>query len=109
MEEYDYRDVKVGGVAERQTRGIAKPAAPIELTESQKARMLRQQQFREAFYKLERLHEELTQFSVSHHYFKEATKERWTTLTEETLEGMRPFLPRDSAGEESSPENNSYR
>lgn len=96
--------LKLDAYTLRQTRATARVPAPFpapeppapELTEAQKARLQRQQQFREAFGRLENLLQDMRVFSVQHHYFKESTKIQWMNALEDSIEGMRAFLPKES-------------
>jgi hypothetical protein len=106
----DLYDTRIDAYTLRQTRGTKGTPAPIftpppvvpELTEAQKARLARQQQFRDAYSRLEALAEDMRVFSCEHHYFKPSTKQSWLWSLENALEGMRAFLPKESA----SPETN---
>ena len=100
----DEYDTRIDAYTLRQTRGTKGTPAPVfepppqvvELTEAQKARLLRQQTFRDAYARLEALAEGMRTFSCEHHYFKPSTKQSWLRDLEDALEGMRAFLPKET-------------
>ena len=107
MPELDMPEVRLGRVTLRQTDGFAKPTETLpvpELSDAQKSRLARQQLFRDSFAKLEELRTEIDRFSLSHHYFKDATKQAWVSMLSDALDGMRAFLPRSQSQEDVSPE-----